>query len=187
MKLSTSTLQKLAVAAALLVLACVLKLTDHAAGALPLGLLGMAGMAWSSNEHIVQWLASVGFADATYGVLSPRRNVLAKTADYVVLGTEPAGTVFTTRGAAGAVNFTLPQATPQRAGLWYRFKNAVDQNLTVTATPADSLIVFNDLTADSIALSTAGQKIGGEIEVFCDGTSWFAAGVSVAHTFTIAT
>lgn len=162
-----------------------LKLTGHGAAALPLGLI--AGTTWVAGEPIIQLLAAVGLVDATTGKLTPIASVIAKTADYVLTGAEPSGTMFTTRGAAGAVNFTLPLVSAKLAGTTWRFKNAVDQNMTVTSNPADTLICDGDLTADSLAASTASHKINAEIEVFCDGTAFYATGKGIGATYTVAT
>jgi hypothetical protein len=121
------------------------------------------------------------------------RRTVAKTAAYTV---NPAldrpGTVFTNAGAAGAVTFTLPLATRALLGWWYRFLGVVDQNFTVASNPVDTLIVINDTAADSLTVSTAGQKIGAEIEAQCVETSagvfrWVAKGNAVGHTYTVAT
>lgn len=115
------------------------------------------------------------------------RRVVTKTADYTV---NPAvnrcGTTFTNRGATGAVVFTLPAPSKALMGWWYRFRSHADQDVTVKTATADTLVTFNDQTADSLAASTAGQKIGAEMEAFCDGTSWFVSGVAVGHTYTVA-
>ncbi len=101
------------------------------------------------------------------------------------------GSLVVVRGAAGAVTLTLP-ATAKR-GLRYRIYNASDQNLTITAGTADTMVVFNDLTADSVALSTAGDLIGGSFEVIGDGTGWlvipslFGSDGVIVQTLTIAT
>lgn len=92
------------------------------------------------------------------------RDVVAKTADYTVTSAD-SGTVFTNRGAAGAVNFTLPTIAK---GLRYRFYSEAAQTITITSTPADTLVTHNDLAADSIALSTANRQIGGSVEVFAN-------------------
>lgn len=97
------------------------------------------------------------------------QDVKAKTADYTVTEGDN-NTLFTTRGAAGAVIFTLPATA--KVGLRYGFFSAADQDMTVTAGTADTMVVINDLAADSIAISTANLKIGGMIEVFGDGTGW---------------
>lgn len=151
------------------------------------GTVLLVGMSFLSDETTVKLLATLKLVDATTGILTPYKIIVAKATDYTVTGLEPCGTTFTTRGAAGAVNFTLPTASVRFTGLWYRFKNVVDQNMTVTGTPADTLIVDGDLTADTLVASTASHKIGAEIEVFCDGTSWFASGINGGVTYTVTT
>lgn len=116
------------------------------------------------------------------------RRVVAKTADYTINpDRDRCGTTFTNRGASGAVVFTLPAPSSRLTGWWYRFKSHADQDVTVAAGTADTLVVLNDATADSLAASTTSEQIGAEIEAFCDGTSWFASGVAVGHTYTVAT
>jgi len=102
---------------------------------------------------------------ASLGVL---KTVTAKTSDYTVTAVE-SGTIFTTEGAGGAVNFTLPS---QGAGLHFWFTNAEDQNMLITADTADTMLTFNDLAADSVGFSTSSEKIGGAAFVFSDGTKW---------------
>lgn len=96
--------------------------------------------------------------------------VIAKTADYTVLTTDN-GAIFTNQGASGAVNFTLPAIA---RGLHYQFCCEADQSLTITAATADTLVVFNDAAADSIAFSTSSEKVGGWFEIFAnaDATKW---------------
>lgn len=96
-------------------------------------------------------------------------DVVAKTADFTV--TEALNnTLFTNRGAAGTVIFTLP--TTAKKGLRYGFYTAAGQILRVTSGTADTLTVINDLTADSVGFETASLLIGNFIEVIGDGTSW---------------
>lgn len=116
---------------------------------------------------------------------SPR--IAAKTADYTVKSYET-GSFFTTTGAAGAVNFTLPTIA---SGPWiFTFVAGAAHNLTVTSETADTIVTFNDLAADSIAASTASEIIGAGFEAFTDGTTLFVLqkyGVSHRQTATIAT
>ena len=107
--------------------------------------------------------------------LGELRTVTAKTSDYTVTAVE-SGTIFTTEGAGGAVNFTLPS---QGAGLHFWFMNAENQNMTITSDTADTLVTFNDVAADSIAFSTSNEKVGGAAFVFSDGTKWMA----MLHTY----
>lgn len=95
--------------------------------------------------------------------------VSAKTADYTVTEADN-NTLFTNRGAAGAVIFTLPVTA--KLGLRYGFYVAADQSVTVTAGTADTIVAFNDIAADSVAFSTASEKVGGMYEVIGDGTGW---------------
>ncbi len=112
--------------------------------------------------------------------------VSAKTASYTILPSDKCGTLFTNRGAAGAVTFTLPAVTAVLPGTWYWFVGLVAQDLIVAPPTADTLITFNELDADSVAASTAGGEIGALIKVVSDGTSWFAFGETVGVTYTVA-
>jgi hypothetical protein len=110
------------------------------------------------------------FDDDIVGNSMGWQRVIAKTADYTVLSTDN-NTIFTNKGATGAVNFTLPTIAK---GLRFRFFVEADQTLTLTSVPSDSLVVFNDAAADTIAYSTASEKIGGGFEVVAnsDATKW---------------
>jgi hypothetical protein len=122
-----------------------------------------------------------------------RRRVVPKAASYtVVFPMDAPGTVFTNRGASGAITFTLPVASRALLGVWYRFKAVVNQNIVVAVTPVDTALALNDLAADSLAISTTNEKLGGEIEAQCvetaEGTfQWALSGVAVGHTYTVAT
>lgn len=97
-------------------------------------------------------------------------NVVPKVADYTVKATE-SGTFFTNAGATAAVNFTLPAFAD---GLVYFFFVAADFAVTVTSSTADMMITDHDVAADSIALSTTSEMLGGMIQVFSDGTKWMS-------------
>jgi hypothetical protein len=90
------------------------------------------------------------------------------TADATITAAQN-GTHFLVAGT-GAVVATLP-ATPA-LGLNYKFTNTVDQNLTITAGTPDTMIVFNDIAADSVAVSTASKKVGATFEVIGTGSAW---------------
>jgi len=100
------------------------------------------------------------------------RRISAKTASYTVQP-EDLGTLFTTRGATGAITFTLPPVADVLAGWWAEFYCAADQDLIITA-PDEKLVAFNDLTADGISFATASEKIGGRVMIVYDGTSYLA-------------
>ncbi len=102
------------------------------------------------------------FDDRLFGAQGGWLEMIPKTADYTVVNDQDNDVCFTTRGAAGAVNFTLP-ATISR-GQRFGFASEANQNMTVTA-PAAKLVTFNNVAATSVALSTAGQKIGGMFEI----------------------
>ncbi|NJM54554.1 MAG: hypothetical protein HC841_00280 [Verrucomicrobiae bacterium] len=95
---------------------------------------------------------------------------VVKTADYT-LTAKDMGKTFTTRGATGAVTFTLPAASAALAGAHVEFHNVADQNMVVAGAD-EGLVVFNDLTADSIGFATTSEKIGGGFRAYCDGVSW---------------
>lgn len=114
-----------------------------------------------------------------------RCKVVAKTADYTVTASDM-GKIFTTRGATGAVTFTLPAASTQLQGAVVEFYNVADQNMTVAGAD-EELVAFNDLTADSIAYSTSSEKIGGGFRAVCDGTSWIVVPLATeTQTVTVA-
>jgi hypothetical protein len=106
-----------------------------------------------------------------------------KTADYTCLVGD-SGTIFTTRGATGAVIFTLPTATYK--GWWAIFVAGAAQNLTVTNGTVDTLIALADVDADGLAIDA--NQPGNAIFVFCDGTRYHASMMAnLATDFTVAT
>lgn len=124
--------------------------------------------------------------------LPPYRNGLpdvkmeAKTASYTCVAAD-SGTIFHTTGATAAVVFTLPQIST--GPFWFRFINGADVDMTITSAVADTEVTFNDLAADSVAFSTSSEKIGGMVDVYCDGTTLFVIPnlASEGQTVTIAT
>ena len=101
---------------------------------------------------------------------------VARTANYTVgsVATDTFGTIFTNRGAAGAVTFTLPAPT---AGAYYFFAGVVAQTLTISAGSAIAVTV-NNAAATSIAFSTASQQIGSFAVAVADGSSWLLVNLS---------
>lgn len=176
----------------MLILAVVAVLLLPLTKGLSLGLLapvvfGMADQSVSSDA--VRALIAWGILDGAGGY---KLKFVPKTADYTIVSPatsagDKSGTVFTNRGAAGAVVFTLPAPAQNIAGVFYDFLGIADQSIQVQTTTADTFILVNDLTADSLAMSTAGHKIGATMRVACDGISWIGWGVSVGDTFTVAT
>lgn len=99
-----------------------------------------------------------------------RAIVAAKTASYTVTPQDE-GTQFTTRGAGGAVTFTLPPIANVFAGWSCRFYNVAGQNMAITA-PTNKLTTFNNATATTATFSTSSELIGAAAEVFFDGTTY---------------
>lgn len=84
----------------------------------------------------------------------------------------------------GAVNATLP-AAGAAAGSWVEFLcvGSDDCALTVTAAAADTLITFNNQTADAVTFGT-GHRIGANLRVISDGSKWVAVNLG-NHTMTV--
>ena len=155
------------------------------------GAASTAGIDGKPLEHYVRGLMSGRFIfDDAYHqwsgspLMGGWKAIKAKTTDYTVVDQDN-GTLFTTLGAAGAVNFTLP-AHASNQGQRYGFYSAADQNLTVTSATAATIICFNDLAADSVAFSTSSEKIGGMFEVIgLDNNKWIVLPRLGADTQTI--
>jgi len=107
--------------------------------------------------------------------------IQVKTADYTVKLLD-SGTLFTTYGDTGAIIFTLPSVV--KKGFFCLFAQSTDQNTTITAGTADTLIAKNNLAADGTSLVTTSNKIGGLILVFCDGNAYHAVNLG-QHTETV--
>lgn len=138
-----------------------------------------AGMAEVGRSPAID--GSGFIADIAYKV-----KVRAITSAYTVSAAD-SGTVFTTRGASAAVTFTLP-AVASGSGCVFTFISAANFAMTVASAEGDNIVTFNDAAADSIALSTANEIIGGAIKIIGDGTVWYALmNLSEAQTPTIAT
>lgn len=129
-----------------------------------------------------QLFGRMTFDDDLVGNQCGWKQVLAKTANYTVVAADN-NTIFTNQGASGAVTFTLPTIAK---GLRYRFFAEANQNLIVASAAGDTLVVFNDAAADSIAFQTANEIIGGAIEVYAnaDATKWLVFVMLGAETQT---
>ena len=116
-------------------------------------------------------------------LLHSAREINAKTADYSGQASD-FDSILTTRGAAGAVTFTLPAAANSKGGI-VEFYCVADQNMIV-AGQDEEIVSLNDLTADSVAFQTSSEKIGGGFRAVCDGTSWIVVPLAgEAQTVTI--
>lgn len=89
--------------------------------------------------------------------------------DYTVNANQ-SGTIFVNTAATEAeIKFTLPAIS---TGPWiFLFLAVADVTLTVAAATADTLLAFNDAEADNIAFETSGEKMGGAVLAWCDGTT----------------
>lgn len=119
------------------------------------------------------------------GVARPLFGVVTKTSSYTLTPSD-FGKVFITRGATGAVTFTLPTASTPNKGSWALFWNVADQDMIVAGSEED-LVVFNDLTATNIGYKTSSEKIGGALLAVSDGTSWLVSPIATeTQTVTLA-
>lgn len=109
-----------------------------------------------------------------------------KTANYSVVVPQDNLCLFTTLGAAGEVDFTLP---PIANGLAFWFNNEADQIMKVISNEGSNIVAANNLTASSLAFSTGSQKIGGGLFITSNaaGTKWIAQNLSAGeNTITVA-
>lgn len=127
--------------------------------------LAKLGFLLQEDPSVTSLLGTSAFMDGNTTVMA----VTDASSPYSVKAYQ-SGTLFTTRGAGGAVEFTLP-ATAYK-GLSYTFYNVADQNMKVTAGTADTLVTINDATATSVSFETSSEKIGGCFKVIGDGTGW---------------
>ena len=111
-------------------------------------------------------------------------DVEAKTGNYTVTH-QDFGKIFTNRGAAGTITFTLPLSGAAFKGAWVEFYTAAAQSIAIATNPVDTLVVHADLTADSI---TTAATIGQHIKCISDGTGWLViSNPSAASTATAVT
>ena len=112
----------------------------------------------------------------------PQRPVVNVAANATV-GASHYGSLVTNRGATGAVVVTLPDGAPTGAG--FDYVGVADQDITFATETADTLITLDDAAADSLAFSTASNKIGARARFDYDGTAWHAT--DLKGTATVAT
>jgi hypothetical protein len=130
----------------------------------------LIGFDETARKHL-----SAGFIfDDQRDLYGGSRLVTAKTANYTVVAADNL-TTFTTQGAGGTVNFTLPALVNVSPGWEATFCSEAAGAMTVTA-PANKLVAFNNATATSIAFSTAGEIIGNTVRVIvnADATKYLA-------------
>lgn len=144
------------------------------------------GISGNALEHLIlnQMQSRFAFSDMkdSFGEFGSFKNVIAKVADYTVLEADN-GTLFTNSGDADAINFTLP--TTAEKGLHYGFFAVANFALKITGGTADTLVVFNDAAADSIAFATANEILGNMFEVYGDGALWLVKTSLAADSVTV--
>lgn len=99
-----------------------------------------------------------------------------KTANYTIVAGDNL-TLFTNLGATGEVDFTLPAIAN---GYSFLFNCEVDQTLKVISNEGANMITINNAVANSVAFSTAGQRIGGGFQIYTNsaGTKWIVSNTS---------
>lgn len=95
----------------------------------------------------------------------------AKIADFRMTYID-SGKLITNRAATGNLVFTLPPTADIVSGWHVWVINSAASKITVQSNTADTMTVFNDLTADSVAFGTTNEIIGGGWLFVWDGTGW---------------
>lgn len=113
-----------------------------------------------------------------------KREVIAITADLTLTAFDM-GKTFHTTGASGAVTVTLPDPALCDGGD-VLILNTVNQNLTISCD--EKIIALNNAAADSVAASTASEKIGAAYWLHALPTKWFVCHLTEeTQTTTVAT
>jgi hypothetical protein len=94
----------------------------------------------------------------------------AKTASFTATALD-SGKIFMIVGATATVTVTLPAINT--GPFAFTILHGSDVDLVVASAAVDTIITYNDLAADSISFATSSEKIGGAVDVYCDGTSLF--------------
>lgn len=131
-----------------------------------LAFTGSGGLSFSSSGNTTFSGGPVVFS----GSSGPRHKVTNITANATLNTTQLCGHI-TNRGATGAVVITLPDAA--NVGDWFEYWGVANQDVTFQSQTVDTLLAgLNDAAADSLAFSTAGEKIGARATGLFDGTQW---------------
>lgn len=133
------------------------------------GVAGQTGMGHPSTTSIGFYVSNTqyGLVDANGQWSNLRQLRVAKTSNYTVVAADT-GTHFTTTGAGGAVQFTLPTAA---VGLWFDFTCAAAQTMTVVG--AAGTIGVSGNAVRGATLTTLAAAIYTTYRVKCyDGTNW---------------
>ena len=136
---------------------------------------------------VAKWISSTTalvYFDAQQTSASKRTHVVTQTTAYTVVMPEDNGKLFSTKGATASCTFTLPAPATANAGCEVQFFAGADQVMIVSGT-ADKMIVFNDIDADAVTFSTAGEKAGAHVLAISDGAIWFVSKLC-PNTMTVA-
>lgn len=119
-------------------------------------------------------------------------NITAATYTVQVSDLKAGSLLVTNYGAAGALALTLPTPAASIVGATVRMIGVAAGAISMVAPTADTLVALNDVAADSLAASTAGQIIGAVLEAVCIQTGastfqWAAYALSNGTTGTVAT
>lgn len=100
----------------------------------------------------------------------PWKQQMTKTAAYTAVLADN-GTLFDNTGAAGTVTITLPAI---QNGLTFGFVGIANQGIKFASNEGTNMVTFNNASANTVALATAGQIIGGLLKVYTNpaGTKW---------------
>jgi hypothetical protein len=114
----------------------------------------------------MQRIAIMQGGDGSYRAdTSNRGQVAVKTASYTVKLSDP--TIFSNKGATGAVLISLPTA---KAGAWFTILKATNQTFGFQATGGAKI---NAGTANKKYSNTASEAGIATCTVISDGTDWF--------------
>src|SRR6185295_16213057 len=94
------------------------------------------------------------------------KEVITTTGTTLTIGPGDAGKVFCNTGAGGNIAYTVGAAATFRPGDQIWVLSAAAGTVTVSFT-AGELITFNDVAANSVALSTSSEILGGGFIFTC--------------------
>lgn len=124
------------------------------------------------------------------GTRQPGRNpeLVVETGTTLTIGPGDAGKVFCNVGAGGNIAYTVGSAATFRPGDQIWVLSAAAGTTTVSFTSGE-LIAFNDVAANSVALSTSSEIIGGGFLFTClSASKWHCCPLTEeTQTVTVAT
>lgn len=124
------------------------------------------------------------------GFRAPGRNpeLVVETGTTLTIGPGDAGKTFCNVGAGGNIAYTIQTAANFRPGDEIKILSAAAGTTTVSFTTGE-LIAFNDVAANSVALSTSSEIIGGGFLFTCVSSSkWHCCPLTEeTQTVTVAT